>query len=97
MVTETPSPELDVKRTTERQHVIDQRIHQRIAECPYAFYLNRVAWRYEDGLLTLEGCVPTFYLKKMIQSILRDVEHVEQLDNRVNVVSSTGLSSVPRK
>jgi hypothetical protein len=44
--------------------------------------------------LTLHGNVPSFYLKQVLQSILKDVPGIERIDNRVDVVSAAGLSSV---
>lgn len=38
-----------------------------------------------EGQLVLEGRLPSFYLKQMLQTILRDVEGVEQIDNRISV------------
>jgi hypothetical protein len=43
--------------------------------------------------LIINGKLPSFYLKQVLQTILRDVPGVRQIDNRVNVASSTGLSS----
>src|SRR3990172_4083911 len=68
-------------------------VQERLSSCPYTYYFNRVTWYYVRGTLTLEGCVPTFYLKQILQTILRDLDHVELLTNEVDVVSSTGLSS----
>ena len=72
---------------------VDDCIQRRLADCPYEFYFNRVTWHFEDGRLTLRGYVPTFYMKQILQTILRDMEHVEYLVNDVDVVSTTGLSS----
>jgi hypothetical protein len=36
--------------------------------------------------------VPTFYLKQVLQCVLRDVEGVRGIDNQVVVISSQGLS-----
>jgi hypothetical protein len=36
-------------------------------------------------------------LKQMLQTILRDITHVQQLVNEVDVVCATGLSSEPKK
>lgn len=38
-----------------------------------------------DGRLILEGRLPSYYLKQMLQTMLRDVEGVRQIDNRVAV------------
>jgi hypothetical protein len=68
-------------------------VEERLSRCAYAYCFNRVSWYYVSGTLTLEGCVPSFYLKQMLQTMLRDIDHVERLLNEVDVVSSTGLSS----
>ena len=72
---------------------VDQCVQRRLAGCTYEFYFSKVSWRFEHGRLTLDGRVPSFYLKQMLQTILRDVEHVEHVINNVDVVSTTGLSS----
>lgn len=38
-----------------------------------------------NGRLVLEGRLPTYYLKQMLQTVLRDVEGVERIDNHVAV------------
>jgi hypothetical protein len=47
----------------------------------------------EDDRLVLTGRVASFYLKQVLQTLIRGIESVERIDNRVDVVSSTGLSS----
>jgi hypothetical protein len=76
------------------QSEVDALVRRRIAECPYAYYFNRVQWTYDSGVLTLKGCVPTFYLKQMLQTVLRAINYVELIHNDVDVVSACGLSSV---
>jgi hypothetical protein len=46
-----------------------------------------------DGALVVEGVVPSFYLKQLLQQVLRDVRGVRQIQNRVAVVNAYGLSS----
>jgi hypothetical protein len=76
---------------------VEARARQRLEQnCPYAFYFKRLTFHFEDGVLTVRGCVPTFYLKQVLQTWLRDLDNVRQLDNQVDVVSATGLSSEPR-
>jgi hypothetical protein len=55
---------------------------------------NGVDWQFDRGTLRLEGSVQSFYLKQILQELLRGVEHVDQIINRVDVVRPTGLSSV---
>lgn len=38
-----------------------------------------------DGDLVLEGRLPSFYLKQMLQTILQKLDGVEHIDNRVRV------------
>jgi len=72
-----------------RQHLL--------TNCPYAFCFKDIRFDFAGGILTLRGRVPTFYLKQMLQTFLRDLAGVEQIDNQVDVVSATGLSSEPHK
>ena len=71
---------------------------RRLAEkCTYAFCFNQVTFSYSQGILTLEGRLPSFYLKQVLQTLLRDLDGVTRIVNRVDVVSATGLSSVRPK
>jgi hypothetical protein len=45
-----------------------------------------------DGVLIIRGRVPSFYLKQVLQTALREVDGVRQVDNRVQVASPTGLT-----
>lgn len=84
------------KRANKKNRV-DDSIRHRIRECPYSFMFNRVDWEFDRGTLRLVGAVQSFYLKQILQELLRDVDHVRQIDNRVDVISPTGLSSVRPK
>ena len=66
---------------------------QVVARPTYRFVFDKITWHYEAGSLTLSGCVPSFYLKQVLQEMMRGIDHVEQVHNDVDVVSSTGLSS----
>jgi hypothetical protein len=73
---------------------VEEQARQRLANnCPYAFYFKQITFEFAGGMLTLRGRVPTFYLKQMLQSWLRDLDNVKHIDNQVDVVSATGLSS----
>jgi len=78
-----PSVELSARRLVEK--------------CTYAFCFNQVTFSYSQGILTLEGRLPSFYLKQVLQALLRDLDGVTRIANRVDVVSPTGLSSVRPK
>ena len=79
------------------EHCIDECVIRRLDNCAYGFVFNKVTWHYKAGCLTLNGCVPTFYLKHVLQELLRKIELVDQIRNNVAVVSTRGLSSTRPK
>ena len=38
-------------------------------------------------VLVVRGCVPTYYLKQMVQTALKDLEGVRRIDNQVEVIA----------
>jgi hypothetical protein len=77
---------------------VERRARGRLVhDCPYAFCFQNIRMCYHEGMLVLRGRLPSFYLKQVLQTLLRDVEGVDRIDNRVDVVSATGLSSVSRE
>ena len=75
---------------------VHETVRRRIDGCSFPFVFSKITWRVEDGRLTLHGCVPSFYLKQVLQEMMRDIDGVERVANHVDVVSATGLSSLPR-
>ncbi len=63
-------------------------------QCPYAYFFRDVTLLYDDGVLILEGQVPTYFLKQVLQEVLGRLPEIARIDNRVDVVRSDGLSSV---
>jgi hypothetical protein len=41
----------------------------------------------ESGVLTVAGTIPSFYLKQLVQSVLRTLTGVSRIDNQVQVAS----------
>ena len=54
---------------------------------------DSISIEYQKGKLVLMGRLPSFYLKQVLQTILRGLPGVQRIDNRVDVISATGLSS----
>lgn len=54
---------------------------------------NRFHFLFRDGILTVRGRVPTFYLKALLERIVRRVDGVRRVRNQVDVVCNHGLSS----
>jgi hypothetical protein len=78
-----------------RSASVEELAKQRLSTgCPYAFYFRNVECDFAKGVLTLRGRVPTFYLKQVLQARLADLHAVVEIRNQVDVISSTGLSSV---
>ena len=77
---------------------VEEQLKRRISESKtYGFYFREITVRFNDGKLTLQGRVPTFHLKQILQTLLRGVDGVDSIDNQVDVVSPVGLSSVKPK
>jgi osmotically-inducible protein OsmY len=47
--------------------------------------LQHVSCEYHDGVLTLGGRLPTYYLKQVAQEAVAGTEGVRRLDNRIEV------------
>jgi hypothetical protein len=48
-------------------------------------------FQYANKSLVVRGRVPTFYLKQMLQSVLKSMDGVERIDNQVTVDWNDGL------
>lgn len=90
------STEYRVDTVEERQW--EQRVRDAAREylqehCSYWWYFSHIEMHFRAGVLTLCGTVPSYYLKQILQTFLTKVDEVQRIDNQVNVISSTGLSS----
>ena len=48
--------------------------------------LRDIRCDFSGGVLTLQGCVPTYHLKQLAQANVAEVPGVLEVDNRVEVV-----------
>jgi osmotically-inducible protein OsmY len=55
---------------------------------------NGVKIKQEGRNLLLTGCLPSFYLKQMVQEAVRHVPGVQNVFNQIDVISASGVSSV---
>ena len=76
---------------------VERSARRLVEKCTYACCFNQVTFSYSQGILTLEGRLPSFYLKQVLQTLLRGLDGVTRIVNRVDVASPTGLSSVRPK
>jgi osmotically-inducible protein OsmY len=49
--------------------------------------LRNVTCDCRDGVLTLRGCLPTYYLKQVAQAVVARLDGVRQVVNEIQVVS----------
>jgi hypothetical protein len=74
---------------------VEQRAHELISQ--HLHFRGRAdgfEYEFREETLVVRGRVPTFYLKQVLQTVLKDVDGVTWIDNQVDVVSSHGMSSV---
>lgn len=55
--------------------------------CNAYLALKNVSCEYQEGVLTLRGCLPTYYLKQMAQATVARVEGVEHVVNEIEVMA----------
>jgi hypothetical protein len=48
-------------------------------------------FQYREEVLVVRGSVPTFYLKQVLQSVLKDMDGIRRIDNQVMVDWNDGL------
>ncbi len=54
--------------------------------------LRHVACSLHDGVLTLRGHVPSYYLKQTAQTLLRSIDGVLKISNEIEVIPVSGRS-----
>ncbi len=80
-----------VYSVTEAAERIAKLAERRLQESGY-FCLRRVSCHYHEGVLALRGRVPSFYLKQVAQTVVRQIEGVIEILNQVEVVDSSARS-----
>jgi osmotically-inducible protein OsmY len=78
-VTRRPDPEASAQAAAERG----------LRSSRYSA-LKHVSCDYQGGVLTLRGCLPTYYLKQIAQEVVaHQIEGVKRLENQIQVVKLT--------
>ncbi len=85
MMTKTEAGPISNVDADERLERVKECIGERLSKCFYQFQFKRITWEFNDGVLTLNGVVPTFYMKQVLQTVLRDIDDVRQINNQVRV------------
>ena len=63
---------------------VESQARQLLGESNY-LALRRLDCEFRDGQLVLRGRVPTFYLKQVAQTVVRQLPQVRQIVNRLDV------------
>lgn len=61
-------------------------VRQRLDSSLYVA-LRTVACSFDDGLLTLTGLVPSFYLKQVALALTEQIDGIKRVDNLVKVIA----------
>lgn len=67
-------------------------VQRRLDESSYGFQ-QRLNIAYDDGVLTLRGRVPSFYLKQTAQTLAAKVDGVRQVVNLVDVYATPRVAT----
>jgi hypothetical protein len=95
-----------MESTTPDRITRQQESRRKVEECAHALinahpYFRGRASQFEfvcrEEVLVVRGLVPTFYLKQVLQTLLKNLEGVRLVDNQVTVVSPNGLSGLLRE
>jgi hypothetical protein len=74
---------------------VEQKARELLCQVPhFRGHAGSFECEYRDGVLIVRGRVPTFYLKQVLQTVLKEIKGVSHIDNQVDVISSFGVSSV---
>lgn len=71
-------------------HPTVEAAERRLSQSPY-IELRSVSCSVREGVLTLLGSVPSYYLKQMAQNVVDCLPGVQGIENCLEVVSPLGL------
>ncbi|MCO6456459.1 MAG: BON domain-containing protein [Pirellulaceae bacterium] len=91
----TPGANMRVGSMAERDDVLEDAIRREMNENgAYAHYFREVSCSCCAGKVLVRGCVPTNRLKQLLWSLILSLDGVTEIDDQLDVISSTGLSSI---
>jgi osmotically-inducible protein OsmY len=69
---------------SKEKHAVQAEAQSRLQTSGY-HQLSLVSCEFHEGVLTLRGHVSTFYLKQVAQTVIREVNGVGEINNRLDV------------
>jgi osmotically-inducible protein OsmY len=83
---ELPPVEVEVPAPAVRIPDVAERAESELRRNSYVA-LKNVACEFRDGVLTLNGCLPTYYLKQVAQEAVARLDGIAKIENRIEVIS----------
>lgn len=75
-----------VERIAAMDRMIVDSAHRALRASGYGQLLKLKA-QCDQGRVTLQGCVPTYYLKQVAQSVLNSIDGIRDIANDVKVIT----------
>jgi osmotically-inducible protein OsmY len=69
-----------------RPEIIEARAAFRLRQSPYAD-IRRVTCAFHEGMLSLRGRVRSYYLKQIAQTVVLEMEGVDEIRNQLEVIA----------
>ena len=91
---QTPAAHDEPANGTMEKEIVSQARVQLRRHDHFRCHSDSIGIEFQEGRLVLMGRLPSFYLKQVLQTVLRGLPGVQRIDNRVDVISSTKRSSV---
>jgi osmotically-inducible protein OsmY len=80
------SPQKQELGSSKPRSVVQAEAQSRLRKSRY-HELHLVSCDFHEGVLTLRGCVSSFYLKQVAQELIRRLDGAEEVNNRLEVVA----------
>ncbi len=79
--------------TKARERRIEEAAEGHLRRSSY-FALRDIDCTCHEGVVTLRGCLPTYYLKQLAQHVVADIEGVCGVLNQIEVLASSRRAAV---
>src|SRR5437867_4481465 len=81
----TGSSESSVRARPFLAESIAERAENRLRANAY-LALKNISCDFQDGVLTLRGCLPSYYLKQVAQEVVATTDGVKRIENQIEVL-----------
>lgn len=64
----------------------DKKILEQVNQASCKHLFRQLNFECENGVLTIKGCLKTFYHKQVVQTVLKEIPGVESINNQAKVL-----------